>query len=273
MKLLSDFSYWRPTPIVAGSILLTLIALAAVLIWPDRWPWFAIAVAMDHIALVLAGLYPRSKWLGPNWASLPAKAAARGDVAITIDDGPDPIVTPAVLDLLDQLGAKATFFCIGVKAKRHPQLCRQIVERGHAVENHSMKHWHNFAFLLPGGYFTELQAAQQTLESITGVRPGFFRAPAGLRNPMLDPVLSRLDLRLASWTRRGFDTRERNPQVVLARLLEDLKGGDILLLHDGNAARTEFGVPVILEVLPPLLEAITRLKLRPVTLSETLEQA
>jgi peptidoglycan/xylan/chitin deacetylase (PgdA/CDA1 family) len=179
-------------------------------------------------------------------------------------------VTPAVLDLLDRYGVKATFFCIGEKAQRHPDLCRDIVNRGHAVENHSMHHIHYFSFLLLGGCYSELADAQQVLTSITGIRPGFFRAPAGLRNPLLDPVLSRLDLQLASWTRRGFDTVRQNPQVVLAKLLDGLKAGDILLLHDGNSAKSARGVPVILEVLPLLLNAIAAAKLRPVTLREAL---
>jgi hypothetical protein len=85
---------------------------------------------------------------------------------------------------------------------------------------------------------------------------------------MLDPVLSRLNLQLASWTRRGFDTVERDPKVVLARLLNGLKAGDILLLHDDNVAETADGRPVIFEVLRLLLDAIAAAKLRPVTLGE-----
>ena len=83
---------------------------------------------------------------------------------------------------------------------------------------------------------------------------------------MLDPVLSRLDLRLVSWTRRGFDTRNGDPGSVSARLLQGLNGGDILLLHDGNAARTTGGDAVILIVLPRLLDAIGAARLRAVTL-------
>jgi len=261
---------WRPAPFIRFSIALNLAAPLAVLVWPGQWPWLAAAVAADHLLLTFAGLWPRCTWLGPNWVGLPPEAAARGEVALTIDDGPDPAVTPAVLDLLDRHGAKATFFCIGELALRHPELCREIAARGHAVENHSMGHRHHFAFLGLRGFERELTQAQQTLAALTGVRPAFFRAPAGFRNPLLDPVLNRLGLRLASWTRRGFDTCERDPQAVLAKLLEDLKAGDILLLHDGNAARTAAGQPVILAVLPPLLDAIAAARLKPVSLRDAL---
>jgi peptidoglycan/xylan/chitin deacetylase (PgdA/CDA1 family) len=93
-----------------------------------------------------------------------------------------------------------------------------------------------------------------------------------LRNPFLAPVLHRLGLSLVSWTRRGFDTREGNPATVLARLVRGLKAGDILLLHDGHAARTEGGRAVVLEVLPPLLARIRSDGLRAVTLPEALAE-
>ena len=270
MTPLSVYRHWRPTPLITGSFFFTLAAAMVAVIEPEISLWAATAVAIDIVILTFSGLWPRCKLLGPNWTFLPQASITRGEIAITIDDGPNPEITPAVLDLLDRYGAKVTFFCIGEKARRYPDLCREIAARGHAVENHSMRHRHYFALLMTGGDFSELKAAQEILTSITGIRPTFFRAPAGLRNPLLDPVLSRLGLQLVSWTRRGFDTVERNPNVVLAKLLDGLKAGDILLLHDDNAARTTSGVPVILEVLPPLLDTIAAVKLCPVTLREAL---
>lgn len=253
-----------------ASTVLTLSAPLAILVRPELWTWIVLAVVADHLLLTFAGLWPRCAWLGQNWTSLPPPAAARGEVAITIDDGPNPEVTPAVLDILDRYQAKATFFCIGENARSHPHLCRQIVERGHTIENHSMRHRYYFPLLSLGGWFAELQNAQQALTELTGRRPDFFRAPAGLRNPLLDPVLSRLGLQLASWTRRGFDTVENNPHVVLAKLLNGLKAGDILLLHDGRPALTANSTPIILEVLPPLLDAITAAGLHSVNLRDAL---
>ena len=120
----------------------------------------------------------------------------------------------------------------------------------------------------------EVAAAQATLGELAGRRPRFFRAPAGLRNPFLDPVLAALDLRLAAWTRRAYDTRNGNPAQVLARLAGSgrnaLAAGDILLLHDGNAARGPDGRPVILAVLPALLARIHAAGLQPVTLADAI---
>ncbi|MBT9567668.1 MAG: polysaccharide deacetylase family protein [Thiobacillus sp.] len=249
------FKTSAPTPFIRASFALHGVAAFAVLIAPAYWHWALAAITANHLVITATGLWPRSTWLGPNWVRLPAAAAARNEVALTIDDGPDPAVTPQVLDLLDRHAVKATFFCVGVEAARHPTLCREIVRRGHAVENHSQHHRHSFSFLGPRGYLRELQAAQTTLGQLAGEAPLFFRAPAGLRNPFLAPVLTRLGLTLASWSARGFDTRVGNPAQVRQALLDKLRPGAILLLHDGHSARTEAGTPVILDVLPDLFDA------------------
>ena len=144
------------------------------------------------------------------------------------------------------------------------------MRRGHAVENHSQQHRHYFALTGYAGILRELQTAQDTLTTITGQRPLFFRAPAGLRNPFLDPVLTSLGLQLASWSARGFDTRIGDAERVNNRLLRGLQAGAILLLHDGNAAHTPGGTPVILEVLPNVLAAARAAHLRFVTLRQAL---
>ena len=218
--------------------------------------------------LVGISVWPRSTWLDGNLVRLPAAARARREVAITIDDGPDPEVTPRVLDLLDAAGARATFFLIARRAREHAALTHEIVRRGHSVQNHTHDHSHAFSFYGLKRLATEIGAAQQVLADLTGSRPAFFRAPAGVRSPLLGPVLHRLDLRLVAWTRRGFDTAETRPERVLGKLGGALGPGDILLLHDGNAARAAGGTPVILEVLPALLDRLARQGLAAVTLPQ-----
>ena len=255
---------------VTASAAVHAAAGAALLLAPSVWPWALGAVGANHLLLTGAGLWPRSRLLGRNWTRLPKAAAGRREIAITIDDGPDPEVTPVVLDLLDAHRARATFFAIASVAARHPALCREIVRRGHSVQNHSDRHPRAFSLLGPRGLRQEIEAAQARLADLVGVAPRYFRAPAGLRNPILPPVLDRLDLELVSWTRRGYDTVRRQPDAVLARLCDGLDAGDILLLHDGNAARTATGAPVVLAVLPKLLERIDAAGLRPTTLVDAL---
>jgi len=263
---------WRPTPLLQGTFALHAGALGLLALQPGWWPWGLGALAANHLILTAAGLWPRSRSLGPNWVRLPSAAAA-GHIAITIDDGPDPQVTPAVLDALDHGNARASFFCIGVKAQRYPELCRELIRRGHAVENHSRHHAHHFSTLGPRRMAREIVSGQDSLAAITGRRPCFFRPPAGLRSPFLEPILARHGLHLASWTKRGYDTRNRNSDDVLRRLTTGLAAGDILLLHDGNAARTRGGQPVILAVLPRLLDAIAVAQLTPITLRAALDRS
>lgn len=261
---------WRPSAFLQGSLALHAAALAGTAIEPVLWPWALGAIAANHAAAFTGGMLPRARLLGPNLARLPAAAAARGEVALTLDDGPDPEVTPRVLEVLARANVQASFFCIGRRAERHPALVREIVAQGHAVENHSLSHRHNFALLGPNGYLREIGEAQEMIAAIAGGAPRFFRAPAGLRNPFLDYALAKLELPLVSWTRRGFDTRTADAETVRTRLTRGLAAGDILLLHDGHAARTGAGRAVSLEVLPRLLEEVLSAGLRPVTLRAAL---
>jgi peptidoglycan/xylan/chitin deacetylase (PgdA/CDA1 family) len=255
---------WHASALLRGSLALHLGAAATVIARPPLWPWALGAVVADHLLVSAAGLWPRSHLLGPNWTRLPAAAA--GAIAITIDDGPDPEVTPRVLAVLAAYEARATFFCIGERVRRYPELAREILARGHGLENHTERHSLRFSLMGPRAITEEVRGAQDSIRRVTGEVAQFFRAPAGLRNPFLEPVLARQSLRLVSWTRRGFDTVNRDPGTILARLTRALGAGDILLLHDGHAARTARGAPVILEVLPPLLERLAAARLRPLTL-------
>jgi peptidoglycan-N-acetylglucosamine deacetylase len=256
-----------PSWLMKISALIHVGALATVVVAPRLWPWALAAVVANHVPLVLGGLLPRSRLLGPNWTRLPAAA---GTVALTIDDGPDPEVTPAVLDVLARHGVRATFFCIGDRVASHPDLARRISREGHEIGNHTEHHRYIFSLFGPRAVHREVALAQTSIQVACQVVPRYFRAPAGLRNPFLEPCLAALGLQLASWTRRGYDTVNPDAGRVLARLTHNLAAGDILLLHDGRAARTADGTPVILAVLPRLLPALAGQRLRCVTLSEGL---
>lgn len=257
---------WKPTPTLHATFALHGAAALGVALAPAVWPWALGALAGNHALLTAAGLLPRSTLLGPNLTRLPAAAGAARQIALTIDDGPDPEVTPRVLDLLDAAGVQASFFCIGWRVRENPALCREIVARGHRVENHGDSHSKIFSLFGPGRLRRDIAAAQATIADTCGQAPRFFRATAGLRNPFLEPVLAGLDLHLAAWTRRPYDTRCADAATVHARLTRNLAGGDILLLHDGHAARTGDGQAVILAVLPSLLATLNDLQLHPVTL-------
>ena len=260
---------WRPTPLITGTALLHAGAAAGLVAAPALWPWALAAVAANHALVTTAGLLPRSHALGPNITRLPpAPQAPR--IALTIDDGPDPEVTPRVLELLAVHGLRASFFLIGQRAERHPALCRAIVAAGHRVENHGYSHSHALSLFGPARLAADIARAQAVIADASGQAPRFFRPTAGLRNLFLEPVLARQDLRLASWTRRGYDTREPSVDRVLQRLTRDLADGDILLLHDGHAARAGDGRPVIEHLIALLAQRLARAGLASATLHEAL---
>lgn len=261
---------WKPSAFLLVSFALHGLALTTLVAAPDLWIWALATMLCNHIALTIFGLWPTCSYLGPNVLRLPEPASRRNEIALTFDDGPDPLVTPLVLDILDRYQAKATFFVIGARALQCPELCREITQRGHTIGNHTQHHKNTFAFLGWSGLTQEILQAQQTIKHITGREPQLFRAPMGIRNPILDPVLSHLGLPLITWNRRGYDTRCADCKTLLKRLTRNLGAGDIVLLHDGNSAISVNGQPVILEVLPKLLTIIAAKALKPVALQDAL---
>jgi peptidoglycan-N-acetylglucosamine deacetylase len=225
---------WQPSTAIWASTALHGAALASCILAPASWPMAVGAVAANHAGLTAAGLWPKSRLLGPNIRRLNNTAIANKRIALTFDDGPNPQITPWLLDILDRYNTKATFFCIGQSVKNHEALARQIIARGHAIENHSQHHAHSFSTFGLKRLKIEIESAQKTISDTVGILPTLFRAPAGLRSPLLEPVLAPMGLRLVSWTHRGFDTVETNSDKVFTRLTKNLQAGDILLLHDGN---------------------------------------
>jgi peptidoglycan/xylan/chitin deacetylase (PgdA/CDA1 family) len=255
---------WSPPAAIRVSAGLHLGAAAATLAAPAIWDWMLGAVAVNHLALTAAGMAPRSRFLGPNLRQLPAGHAARGEVALTFDDGPDPLLTPQVLALLAAEGAQASFFLVGERARRHPALVRAILAAGHSVENHTDTHPALFAALGMGGQRRQILRAQQSLRE-AGAQPRWFRPPMGLRSPLLDPVLAGLGLHHASWTWRSADAVLADAELILWRLRR-VGAGDVVLLHDGTWRADANGQPPLLRVLPALLARLRQQGLRPVCL-------
>ena len=160
-------------------------------------------------------------------------ATTRQEVWLTIDDGPDPDDTPRILDLLDQHGARATFFVIGERAARWPHLIREIVRRGHEIGHHTHTHpAATFWCAGPTRLTAELDRTLATLQE-NGIRPQRFRAPVGIKHLFLDPVLARRGLSYVGWSVRSGDCRAASPEAVRDHAASKLKPGAILLVHEG----------------------------------------
>ena len=257
---------WVPTPFVWASIFFHIGIAVAFVVWPSEWRWLIGALLTNHLLIGCFGMRPRSTLLGPNITRVPPRCRGGTGIVLTFDDGPDPEVTPQVLALLDQYHAKASFFCIGERAAAFPHIVAEIVRHGHSVENHSNGHPIGFACYSIGALRREIDRAQVTLTRIAGTAPAFFRAPFGIRSPLLAPALVVIPLCYVSWTRRGYDRASRCPEAILRRLTRGLAAGDILVLHDRAASRTAAGRPVVLDLLPPLLQHIEAAGLRVLSL-------
>lgn len=176
----------------------------------------------------------------------------RRAVWLTIDDGPDEHDTPRLLDLLDQYGARATFFVVGERVARWPHLVAEIRRRGHQIGHHTHTHPHHlFWCATPGRLAEELDRPLDILEPM-GIRPRAFRPPVGIKNILLAAALARRGLHCVGWSVRSGDCRTNSPERLVTRMKRHLRPGAIILLHEGpsvpQAVRIK-GIALLLEAI------------------------
>lgn len=160
------------------------------------------------------------------------RAPDKGKIALTFDDGPNPGVTPELMELLEMHGARGTFFLIGRFAREARTLAREIHERGHALGNHTETH-PSLVFLAPGKIREELERCDAAIEDATGERPRWMRPPYGFRSPFLGGMVEARRQKVVMWSRMARDWAPQPAEGVIERLRR-ARGGDIVLLHDGD---------------------------------------
>ena len=189
-------------------------------------------------------------------------------IALTFDDGPNPAVTPRLLDLLQAYGARATFFLIGRNATRYPGVAAEIARRGHEIGNHS--YTHDWYCLRSAGFIREqLTKAQQAITEATGVAPVFFRAPYGVRWFGLRKVQQQLGLTGVMWTEIGWDWKLPADRIV-RRMVRAARNGAIFCLHDGRDTRPHPDIRPTVEAVRRLLPELTAKGFRFETVSQIL---
>ena len=209
-------------------------------------PWLiATPIALSAAAVAAYGATnPRSELFGPTvWrTNSPRK------LAITFDDGPNPKITPDLLQLLDRYEARTTFFMVGRLAQECPELVREIIVRGHAIGNHTVTHA-NLFWNTPTQIRQQMQRCNEAIGTITGTTPKWFRPPWGMRNPWVVSSATGMGMRTALWTLLPGDWRAK-PASWLIRRMEPIakraqssslsdsnlhaSHGDVLCLHDGD---------------------------------------
>jgi peptidoglycan/xylan/chitin deacetylase (PgdA/CDA1 family) len=190
-----------------------------------------------------------------------------GSIALTFDDGPNPAVTPALLDLLASHSIRATFFLIGAHVHACPELAHDISSRGHVIGNHTYTH-PALPFLSEQRIADELTRCDDAIESATGRTPRWMRPPYGFRSPLLSGVIERRGgAGVVMWSRLARDWKPQPAEPVVQRLRR-VRGGDIVLLHDGDHRATggdrRHTVEALVEWIPRWKEAGVRM----VTLDE-----
>jgi peptidoglycan-N-acetylglucosamine deacetylase len=197
---------------------------------------------------------------------LPRRIDDPDAVAITFDDGPHPEGTPATLESLAAQNASATFFLCGEQVERDPSLAAEIVAAGHGVAVHGHRH-RNVLRLSPRTFVEDLERGIAAIEDAAGVRPGFYRPPYGIFSlPGIAEVRAR-GLRPILWSRWGHDWRAtRPPEAIAAEVTEDLRAGDVLLLHDADHYSQPGSWRGTVAALPAVIETIEAAGLKPVRL-------
>jgi len=193
--------------------------------------------ALSAAAVSYSAYHPRSQIFGATICY----TASPQQFALTFDDGPNPAITPRLLDLLDQYHAKATFFVIGRFVRECQPLTKEIAVRGHLVANHTQTH-PNLFWLRPKAIRSEMQKCQEALRETLGAPAKYFRPPFGLRNPWVISAARELGMQTVLWTLLPGDWREKPVEWLVPRMqpiaenvrnVARRKSGDILCVHDG----------------------------------------
>jgi peptidoglycan/xylan/chitin deacetylase (PgdA/CDA1 family) len=194
------------------------------------------------------------------------RAGNENGVALTFDDGPDPRTTPFVLDRLDQLSLRATFFCLGQQVVAHPTLVGEMRARGHQVETHGFRHDHHFA-RSPRWVRADLDAAMEAMGQV-GVHPRWFRPPFGQTTGATMVEARRHDLRLVLWSAWGREWDEPDAGAVARRVRRGIGPGGIVLLHDADVQSPPGSSRRAAEALGPIAEDLNGKGLAALTLDE-----
>lgn len=222
-------------------------------------PWIAVFVSFKGCAIALAAAHhpvaavvmffapdpwifvqfilPSAQAFGPAATSF---KTSRREVWLTIDDGPDPASTPAVLSLLREHGARATFFVVGEQVEKFPELARRIAAEGHTIGNHTQTHPSNhFWRATPTRIASEIDRCVAALLLANAPFEHYFRPPVGIRNFFLDPQLSSRGMDLVLWSARGLEGAGRNYDAALARIARQLRPGAIVVTHEAGMRAKE----------------------------------
>jgi peptidoglycan/xylan/chitin deacetylase (PgdA/CDA1 family) len=189
--------------------------------------------AISTAAAVAAGyqsIAPTGQWYGRTFTGLPRSSR---QIALTYDDGPNDPHTLRLLEVLARQDVQATFFLIGRHVQQHQEIAREIVQAGHAVGNHTFTH-PLLTFKSESEIRQQLSECRAALQDAIGEHSNLFRPPFGGRRPAVLRVARELGMQPVMWNVTGYDWKAPPADVIERKVAKQIRGGDVILLHDGG---------------------------------------
>lgn len=173
-------------------------------------------------------------------------------IALTFDDGPNPVYTPQILDLLEKYHAKATFFVVGSRVKKYPRVTKELMLRGHEIANHTYHH-PNIKKISSQQFQVEIEQTKSSILKTTGITSHLFRPPGGYYDERIVNAAKQAGCLVVMWSWHQ-DTRDwANPGVnkIVRKVLSNTRNGDIVLFHDNGGDRSQT-IGALEKILPRL---------------------
>ncbi len=225
---------------------------------------FAAAAACTAAFLGLGFFLPGAQWFG--------KTLQHGDrsskkISLTFDDGPNEPYTSHLLDLLSETGVPAAFFVVGLHARKHPSVVRRMAADGHIIGNHTYSH----SSIAPlGNSSSEIMLTDKAIEEITGIRPVFLRPPYGHKTPWFLLSSRKTGHITVMWSLEVNDWSASIGREITNRVLRRIKGGDVILLHDGDGIHDGADRKPTIDATRSMIEELRKLGFTFVSLNELL---
>jgi peptidoglycan/xylan/chitin deacetylase (PgdA/CDA1 family) len=198
--------------------------------------WFIIPVLLYKTAIIYGSATIQSNFYlkAYNSASTNEKK-----IAITFDDGPNPIYTSKILSVLSEYRAKASFFVIGKNIDGNERILNEIHNQGHLIGGHSFSHGFFIDFKSTNGFIEEINQTSDLIEKTIGKRPRLFRPPYGVTTPNIATAVKKLKQDVIGWNVRSLDTTTDSAEIIYNRVITQLKPGSIVLFHDTSDKTVE----------------------------------
>ncbi|MGF6850673.1 peptidoglycan/xylan/chitin deacetylase (PgdA/CDA1 family) [Chitinophaga sp. W3I9] len=235
----------RIVNIIAVITLLVLLFLDKVMAYGISFWWYSLPVLIFLPVTVYGAMNIESGFFLKAFCEA---STTERVVALTFDDGPQEAYTPQILDILYREQVPAAFFCIGKNIRGNEYLLKRIYEEGHVIGNHTYSHHFWFDMKLSGNMLKDMQEMDALTVNATGLHPRLFRPPYGVTNPNLARAVKAGNYLPVGWNIRSLDTVAKDETVLLHRIMQQLKPGAVILLHDT--------CKITADILPQLIRGI-----------------